>query len=453
MRYKAHEYQQKATDFIVDNERAAVFLEMGLGKTVITLTALWELLFDRFETAKALIVAPLRVARDTWPSEIGKWDHTAELDFAVAVGSEKERKTALAKNASITIINRENVSWLIQKSGYDWDFDTVVIDELSSFKNHQAKRFKALKKVRPHIKRLIGLTGTPSPNGLMDLWAQYRLIDGGERLGRFIGHYRDTFFTPDKRNQHQVFTYKPRSGAERLIYSKISDITLSMRTTDYLKLPSLTTVCQLVKMSGKEAKNYQELERELVATIEDKEITALNAASLAGKLCQMASGAVYTVDKPDYVTIHSRKLDALEDIIEAANGKPVLVAYWFGHDLTRLRERFPTARCIKTSQDIKDWNAGSIEIGLIHPASASHGLNLQTGGHLLVWFSLTWSLELYQQTNARLYRQGQTQPVTITYIITENTIDERVLSALKTRNTTQERLLEAVKTTLKGAQK
>ena len=422
-----------------------------MSKTVITLTAIFDLCLDSFEVRKVLIVAPLRVARDTWPSEIQKWDHLRGLTYSVAVGTEPERKIALRQRASVYIINRENVQWLIQGSGLPFDYDMVVIDELSSFKSHQAKRFRSLMKARPHVKRIVGLTGTPSSNGLMDLWAEFRLLDMGKRLGRFITHYRDEFFTPDKRNQQMVFSYKPRPGAEDEIYRRIADITISMKSADYLKMPECVMNEVPVTLSDVEHSAYDTLRRELVLSLKGEEIDAVNAAALSGKLCQMANGAVYGEEKR-VVHIHDRKLDALEDLIEAANGKPVLVAYWFKHDLARIKERFH-AREIRTSKDIRDWNAGTMPVGLIHPASAGHGLNLQAGGSTLVWFGLTWSLELYQQTNARLWRQGQrAETVVIHHVITKGTIDEQIVAALKQKDKTQAALIDAVKASLEGYQ-
>ena len=393
---------------------------------------------------RVLVIAPLRVGRDTWPAEIKKWDHLEGLTYAVAIGSKDERLAALRAKADIYIINRENVQWLVEESGMPFDFDMVVIDELSSFKNHTAKRFKALQKVRPKVKRIVGLTGTPSSNGLMDLWAEFRLLDMGERLGKFITRYREAFFMPDKRNGQQVFSYKPRPYAEEEIYRRISDITISMKCTDHLKMPELISSQYEVMLSPDERKQYESLKTELVLTVSDGEITAANAAALTNKLSQLANGAIYD-DEKNIIEIHSRKLDALEDIIESANGNPILVAYWFKHDLERIRKRFDV-REIKTSKDITDWNAGKIPVALIHPASAGHGLNLQSGGSTLVWFGLTWSLELYQQTNARLWRQGQTSgTVVIQHIITKGTIDERILTALNKKELTQNALIDAVK--------
>lgn len=446
MKYEAHSYQKYATDFIERNSIAALLLDMGLGKTSITLTAINNLLFDYFDAHRVLVIAPLRVAKNTWPEEIEKWSHLSDLKYSVVVGTEKERTSALKENADIYIINRENIPWLVEKSKLPFDFDMVVIDELSSFKNYSSKRFKSLMKVRPKVKRIIGLTGTPSSNGLMDLFAEFKILDMGVRLGRFIGQYRNAYFTPDKMNGPIVYSYKPLPSAEKIIYEKISDITISMKATDHLKMPKLIECETVVQMSEKEKKSYTTLKKELVLSIPDGEITAANAASLSNKLSQMANGAIYLEDK-EFVTIHDRKLDALEDLIESANGKPLLVAYWFKHDLERIKERFEV-REIKTSEDIKDWNDGKIPVAVIHPASAGHGLNLQSGGATLVWFGLTWSLELYQQTNARLYRQGQNDTVVIHHIITKGTIDEDILKALKRKDKTQSSLIDAVKAKL-----
>ena len=447
MKYKAHEYQEYATKFIEENEESAVFLECGLGKSVITLTAIKNLM-ARGEVSRVLVVAPLRVGKTTWPEEIGKWDHLGGLTYAVAIGSVAERLSAVKAKADITIINRENVEWLIDKSGMPFDYDMLVIDELSSFKSFKAKRFKALLKVRPQITRVVGLTGTPSSNGLMDLWAEFRLLDLGERLGRYITRYRLAYFTPDKRNAQVVFSYKPLPGAEERIYDKIDDITISMRASDYLKLPSLVMNTMVVEMGDKEKEIYDNLCDDMVVSLGDNEIDAVNAASLSNKLLQMANGAVYGEEQGVH-HIHDEKLNALEDLIESANGKPVLVAYWFKHDLARIKAKFPFVREIKTDADIRAWNRGEIEVGVIHPASAGHGLNLQTGGSTLIWFGLTWSLELYQQTNARLYRQGQKNTVVIHHIVTKGTIDERVLKALEKKEKTQNSLIDAVKAELR----
>lgn len=447
MKYFPHDYQRYATDFIIDNPISAVLLEMGLGKSVISLSAINELMLDYFDVSRTLVIAPLRVASATWPDEIKKWDHLKHLNYSVVIGSEKERLDALRKPAHIYLINRENVDWLITKSGVSWKFDMVVIDELSSFKSYQAKRFKSLLKVRPKIKRIVGLTGTPSSNGLMDLWAEFRLLDMGERLGRYITYYRQNFFVPDKRNQQMIFSYKPKDGAEKKIYSLISDITISMKSKDFLKMPECVMNEVVVSLSDIEQKLYDSLKQDMVLFLEEKEIDAINAAALSNKLLQMSNGAVYNDDK-ESLQIHDRKLDALEDLIEGANGKPVLVAYWFKHDLEKIKDRFDV-REIKSAKDISDWNKGKIPVALIHPASAGHGLNLQAGGSTLIWFGLTWSLELYQQTNARLYRQGQDSTVVIHHILTKGTIDEDVMKALKAKERIQDALIESVKARLK----
>jgi len=446
MRFVPHEYQTYATHFIVEHREAALLLDMGLGKTVITLTAIDVLVRDSFEVRRVLVIAPLRVARDTWPAEIKKWEHLSGLTYAVVVGTEDERRAALRQRVSVYIINRENIDWLITKSGVPFEFDMVIIDELSSFKSHQTKRFRALMKVRPALKRIVGLTGTPSSNGLMDLWAEFKLLDMGKRLGRFIGQYRETYFVPDKRNQHMVFSYTPRAGAEEEIYRQISDITISMKARDFLNMPERIESNVTVRLSDAERARYERMKAEMVVELGDTEIDAVSAAALSNKLLQMANGAVYD-DGGEANTLHSRKLDALEDIIEAANGKPLLVAYWYKHDRERIVARFG-AREIRTSADITDWNAGKIPVALIHPASAGHGLNLQEGGSALVWFGLTWSLELYQQTNARLWRQGQKSTVVIQHIISEDTIDERVLATLARKDRTQESLIDAVRAEL-----
>ena len=446
MKYKPHEYQSYATEFILSHPISAVFLEMGLGKSVITLSAIFDLCLDSFLVCKVLVIAPLRVARDTWPAEINKWDHLKGLSYSVAVGTEKEIIDALKKQSTLYIINRENVDWLVHKSGIPFHFDMVVIDELSSFKSYGAKRFKSLLKVRPSVKRIVGLTGTPSSNGLMDLWAEFRILDLGQRLGRYISHYRNTYFKPDKRNAQIIFSYKPLPGAEDEIYKQISDITISMKSTDYLKMPEYVSNEVFVTLSEKEWKVYSDFKEDMVANLGDEEIDAVNAAVLSGKLLQMANGAVYDSENKAHV-IHDKKLDALEDLIEGAIGKPVLVANWYKHDLERIKDRFPVKQ-IQSSKDIEDWNDGKIPIAVIHPASAGHGLNLQSGGSTLIWFGLTWSLELYQQTNARLYRQGQKNTVIVHHIITKDTIDEDVLLALTKKEKTQDALIDAVKANL-----
>lgn len=452
LNYEPHHYQQFATDFIERNSISAILLSMGLGKTVITLTAVNDLLYDYFDVSKVLVIAPLRVCTNVWKQETEKWLHLQGLKVSVAVGTERDRLAALNTKADIYVINRENTQWLIEESGVPFDFDMLVVDELSSFKNHQSKRFRSLMKVRPKVKRVVGLTGTPSSNGLMDLWAQFRLLDMGQRLGRFIGKYRTDYFLPDKRNGQVIFSYKPLPNAEKRIYDKIGDITISMNATDHLQMPELLTVEHHVQLSETELDRYDELKRDLVLTLTGGEVTAANAAALSGKLCQMANGAVYG-DNGEFIEIHDRKLDELEDLIEQANGKPVLVAYWFQHDKTRISERLQKLHIPFTQLDKPDtitrWNSGELPVALIHPASAGHGLNLQAGGSTLIWFGLTWSLELYQQTNARLWRQGQSaETVVIHHILTEHTIDEQIIRALAQKDRTQSALIAAVKANL-----
>lgn len=446
MKYVPHEYQEYAKEFIVGRKVSALFLDCGLGKTVITLTAIWELLLDCFEIRRVLVIAPLRVSRDTWSGELKKWDHLSGIVMSLVLGSEKDRRAALNRRANVYVINRENVEWLVEN--YRWDFDMVVIDELSSFKSHKAKRFKALKKVRPMVKRMVGLTGTPAPNGLIDLWAEIGILDMGQRLGRFIGGYRERFFIPDKRSREMVFSYKPREGAEEAIYSLISDICISMKAGDYLDMPECIYNQVEVTMSEKERKLYGQLEKDMLLPFADGDIDAVNAAALSGKLIQMANGAVYD-ENGNVKHIHDRKLEALEDLVEAANGKPVLIAYWYKHDLDRIKKR-TGAVALDTADDMQRWNAGEIPVAVIHPASAGHGLNLQAGGSTLVWFGLTWSLELYQQTNARLWRQGQKETVVIHHLVAKGTLDEKVMAALEKKDCGQSALVEAVRARIGG---
>lgn len=401
-----------------------------------------------------MVIAPLRVARETWTAEVEKWKHLQHLKCSVAVGTVEERISALTAKADVYIINRENLQWLVEESGITFDFDMIVIDELSSFKNHNTKRFKAMLKVRPKVNRIVGLTGTPAANGLIDLWTQFRILDMGERLGRFISNYRNEYFVPDKRNGRVIFSYKPLPHSEERIYEKISDITISMKATDHLNMPELVLSEYPITMSAQEKRHYDKLKKELVLNLTDREVTAANAASLSGKLSQMANGAIYDDDGNIY-SVHEKKLDALEDIIEAANGKPLLVAYWFKHDLDRICERLNKLHILfsrlDTAESIKRWNCGELPVALIHPASVGHGLNLQSGGLTLVWFGLTWSLELYQQTVARLWRQGQTaQTVIVQHLISKDTIDERIMTALKKKELSQNSLIDAVKAEIGG---
>ncbi len=449
MKFKPHDYQKCATEYIETHPIAAVILQMGLGKTVCTLTAIEHLMYDEFEISKVLIVAPLRVAKVTWSDEIEKWDHLSHLKYSVVVGTEKERIQALKKPADIYIINRDALLWLIEKSGVPFDYDMVVLDELSSFKNWQSKRFRAFMKVRPKVSRVVGLTGTPSSNGLMDLFAEFRCLDMGERLGRFITQYRTAFFTPDRMNGQVVYSYKLRPGAEEEIYNRISDITISMKALDHLKMPKLISNRYMVYMDDEEEAKYSVMKKDLILSFDDDNcISAENAATLSGKLCQMANGAVYS-DNGEIVRVHDRKLDALEDIIEAAQG-PILLCYWFKHDYERITKHLEKIKvkysAISSESSIRKWNEGRYDVGLIHPASAGHGLNLQKGGNVIVWFGLTWSLELYEQTNARLWRQGQqSSTVVVQHIVTAGTIDERILKALEEKEKTQDTLIEAVK--------
>lgn len=447
MKFIPHAYQLHAIRWIVDHPEAGLFLEMGLGKTAITLTAIQELMWDRFEVGKVLVIAPLRVAATVWDAEAAKWDHLGMLRVVKVLGTREQRLAALAQDADIYVINRENVSWLeahFRQAKRKWPFDMVVIDELSSFKAASSERFKALRRVRPAIKRLVGLTGTPAPNGLIDLWAQVYLIDRGERLGTTLGGYRQRYFNEGKRNAHVVFNWVPKQGAEQAIYGKLGDICMSMQACDYLTLPERRDIYMELELPDYARAAYDKLERELVLPLKGTTITAQSAAVVTGKLLQMANGAVYDEDRQDFV-IHDRKLDALETLVEAANGQPVLVYYAYQHDLMRIRERFPQSKVLRTSEDVAAWNRGEIPILLAHPDSAGHGLNLQSGGHILVWFGLTWSLEKYQQANARLHRQGQTQPVAIYHLIAKGTADEDVIKVLAGKETRQDALIAAVK--------
>ena len=452
MEFKPHDYQKYATEFIESHPIAAVILQMGLGKTVCTLTAIEHLMYDTFEVSKVLIVAPLRVAKVTWSDEIDKWDHLSHLTYSVAVGSEKERLSALKKKADLYMINRENLQWLIEKSGLPFDYDMVVLDELSSFKSWQSKRFRAFMKVRPKVQRVVGLTGTPSSNGLMDLFAEFKCLDMGERLGRFITQYRNAFFIPDRMNGQVVYSYKLRPFAEEEIYRRIGDITISMKALDHLKMPELIENRYPVYMDDGEKQQYESMKKNLILPyLENEAITAANAAALSGKLCQMANGAVYS-DEGSVAHIHDRKLDALEDIIEAAQG-PILLCYWFKHDLERITKKLDELKVeyarISSDGIIRMWNEGKFQVVLIHPASAGHGLNLQAGGNHIVWFGLTWSLELLEQTNARLWRQGQrAETVVVQYLVTAGTIDERILDAISKKEKDQNALIDAVKAQL-----
>lgn len=447
MKFVPYPYQEAAIRWVLDRPASGLFLGMGMGKTVVTLTAINELLFDRLEAARVLVIAPLRVARDTWAREAAKWDHLRYLRVSVVLGDARERLAALERPAEVYVINRENVPWLCETL-FDWPFDMVVIDELSSFKSVQAKRFKALRKVRGRIRRIVGLTGTPAPNGLIDLWPQIYLLDRGERLGKTVGAYRARYFTPDRANGHIVYSYRLLPGADEAIQARIADVCMSLRKEDYLSLPG--QLYETVEIIPPPAllKQYRQFERDRImeAMDGDGEIVALNAAALTGKLLQFANGAIYD-DNGDSHLIHNLKLDALEDLIEAANGEPVLVFYAFKHDRDRIMRRV-SCRELVTSEDIDAWNRKEIPVAIAHPASVGHGLNLQEGGHIIIWFGLTWSLELYQQANERLNRPGQTHVCRIYHLVLKGTHDERVLAALERKDTSQRALIDALRGTL-----
>jgi len=445
MLYRPYPYQEAAKQWILDHKRCGLFLEMGLGKTVITLTAVKELIED-FAVSKVLVIAPLRVAMTVWAEEARKWDHLQGLRIRKVLGSSTDREAALRKDADVYVINRENVAWLVdhQAETKVWPFDMLVIDELSGFKSPKAERFKALRRVLPAVRRIVGLTGTPAPNGLLDLWSQIYLLDRGERLGKFIGHYRERWFIPGHRSGNVVYNWVPIRGASAEIYGRIKDICMSMTAEDYLQMPDRVDITIPVKLSEKARRAYDTLEKDLVLPMRGETITAQNAAVLAGKLLQISNGAVYTEDHK-WQLVHDTKLDALEDLIEAANGEPVLVYYSYQHDAERICRRFPQAVQLKGYDEVQRWNDGQIPLLIAHPASAGHGLNLQRGGHILVWYGLTWSLELYQQANARLYRQGQDKPVKIYHLVAQDTVDEGVVKILTGKAERQDALIDAVK--------
>lgn len=449
MKYKAHQYQQYATERILDTPYIALLLEMGLGKTVSTLTAIDLLLNDYFDASRVLVIAPLRVAEDTWARETAKWDHLQHLRISKVLGSAEQRRRALRAEADIWVINRENVEWLVSEYGSKWPFDTVVIDESSSFKNPQAKRFKALRRIRPMVKRLVELTGTPAPNSLMDLWPQIYLLDQGERLGKTITGFRDRYFIPGARSGHVVYDWKQKQEAEQRIYEAIGDVVVSMKASDWLDLPERIDRNVPIKLSAQAQELYKKLERELLLPYADADVVANTAAVLSNKLLQMASGAVYDEDR-GVKLIHDAKLDALEDIIEAAQGKPVMVFYNFKHSLDRIQQRFPQARTLRKgkdgNEDIRAWNNDEIPLQLLHPKSAGHGLNLQESScQTVVWYDQIWSLEEDQQANARVHRQGQTRSIVIMRLVAEGTMDEEAVEALERKATGQEALMDAVK--------
>lgn len=437
-------YQQYAIQRIIDTPAVGLLLDMGMGKTVSTLTAINELMYDRFEVHHVLVIAPLRVALSTWRDECETWAHTQNLRISIAVGDMATREAALRADADIYIVNRDVVKWLVSYYRDKWPFDMVVIDESSSFKNPASQRFKALRKVRPLIQRVVLLTGTPAPNGLMDLWSQLYLLDRGERLGRTLTEYRERYFRPGQQSGYVVYSYDLRPGADKEIYGRIGDICVSMRSEDYLTLPPLLQNVVRVELPNEALERYREMEKELVLSIGDTDITAVSAAALTNKLLQMANGAVYDTEG-EVVRIHDAKLEALDEIISCNEGKSVMVIYSYRHDLERLRGKYPKARELKTAEDICDWNAGRIPLLLVHPQSAGHGLNLQHGGHIAIWYGLTWSLEAYQQTNKRLHRPGQSESVVLHHLVAKGTIDEDVMRALEGKAAGQESMLEAVK--------
>lgn len=439
---KLHEYQEYARDWILEHFYCGLLLDMGLGKTLTTLSAIDELKNIFCEDHKILVIAPKKVAEETWSAEIEKWGF--DLTYSKVIGTTKQRIRALETEADIYLINRENTTWLVEYFKTKWPFTFVVIDELSSFKSSKAKRFRALRKVRPKIKRLVGLTGTPAPNSLIDLWPQIYLMDRGERLETSQTRFKERYFTPDKRNGPIVYSWALKEGAEDEIYDKIEDICVSMKAKDHLQLPPRTDNIVPVKLSN--MKLYKKMETDLVLSFKDKEITAANSAVLANKLLQLANGAIYD-DEKNAVVIHDDKLEALENIVEDSQGQPILVFYQYQHDLERINNRFPQAEELST---VDRWNEGKIPILLCHPQSAGHGLNLQKGGHIIVWFGLTWSLEYYQQANARLDRQGQTEPVIVHHLVAENTVDEKVIRMLQNKEKNQNALLEAVKAQIGG---
>lgn len=442
MKYSPHDYQVTAYERIIDTKRVGLFLEMGLGKTVVTLTAINELMYNTFEISKVLVIAPLRVAEDTWSRESQKWDHLKHLKISKILGSREKRQNAISEDADIYIVNRENVKWLCDELGRNWPFDMVVIDELSSFKSIQSQRFKALRRVMPLVSRVVGLTGTPTPNGYMDLWSEIYLLDRGQRLEKTIGAYRERYFIPGMRNGYTVYSWILKSGMDRVIQEKISDICVSMKAEDYLKMPERIDNVVEVRLGDQEMSKYYQMEKKQILEIEDRDVVALTAAAVGNKLLQLANGRVYD-DEKRVIRIHNQKILALEEILDC-NQEPVLVFYNFKHDLEALSEAFPEHRILDTPKDIEDWNDGKIRLLFAHPASVGHGLNIQAGGHIIVWYGLTWSLELYEQANARLYRQGQKNAVIIHHLIAKGTIDEQVMKVIKEKGSLQDELMRAV---------
>lgn len=448
MKFIPHPYQQYCIAQAIQKPALGLFLDMGLGKTIITLSVINELKYGRFQVRKVLVIAPKKVAEATWQREAAKWDNVKHLRFSTVLGSQAKRIRALNTPADIYIINRENVVWLVDYYKNDWPFDMVVCDEFSSFKSHSAKRFKALAAIRGHIDRIIGLTGTPSPNGLDDLWSQVYLLDQGQRLGRYYTHFRERYFEPGKRSREVIYQYDPKDGAEAAILEKISDICISMKAADYLQLPKIIYDDIPVVLDAKAKKAYTELERKMILELPDDVIDVTSAAALSNKLQQLANGAIYN-DEHDWHAIHSCKLDAFMELIERLNGQHALVFYNFQHDRERLQELLAKSklrvRVFSGAQDEADWNAGKVDILLAHPASTAYGLNLQDGGHHVIWFGLNWSLELYQQANKRLHRQGQEQPVIVHHLICVGTRDEDLADALSRKDKSQEWVLQSLK--------
>jgi SNF2 family DNA or RNA helicase len=453
MKYKPFAYQEYAENFILENEQVGIFLDMGMGKSVITLTAIEKLIYDYFSVRAVLIIAPLEPAKNTWPVEIKKWEHLKSLTYSLVLGSQSERLAALKRDVDIYIVNRENVQWLVDVYKQRWPFDTVVIDELSSFKSSKARRFRELRKVRKYITRIIGLTGTPSSNGILDLWPQCYLLDEGKALGKTITGYRERYFKPDKRNMTQIFSWKPKDGAEAEIYERLNGLCISMKSSEHLNLPERLFIRHEVELGEEASETYRTLERDMLLPFETGDIDAGTAGILTNKLLQFCGGSVYD-ENGGVKDFHDKKLEKLEQLIEEANGQPILVFYGYKHERDRILARFPEAVEVKADNAVERWNNGEIPILLAHPASAGHGLNLQNGGHIAIWYSVPWSLELYQQANKRLHRPGQTETVLIHNILAVNTIDLQVLDiALAEKERTQDALIEALKARIKEGRK
>lgn len=448
MKFIPHAYQRYCINRLLQDQALGLFLDMGLGKTVITLTAINDLKYNRFLISKVLVIAPKKVAESTWGKETAKWDHLRMLRVVTVLGSKQKRIRALNTPADIYVINRENVQWLVEYYRNAWPFDMVVADEFSSFKNHQAKRFKSLTWVRKHISRFVGLTGTPAPNGLLDLWAQVYLLDEGARLGKKITHFRERYFEPDQRDRDHIFSYAPKPGADEVIRQLIGDICVSMKAEDYLELPDCISVTVPVQLNSKAQAAYDKLEKEMLLEVDESTIDAGSAAVLTNKLLQLCNGAVYDEER-NTVEIHRCKIEAFMELVEGLNGQPALVFYNFKHDLARIKKALSKfglrVRELKGAEDADDWNSRKIDILLAHPASCAYGLNLQEGGNHIIWFGLNWSLELYQQANKRLHRQGQAQKVIVHHLSVSGGVDDDVIAALEDKSSTQDRLMNALK--------